>query len=240
MKNARHLERTERANFRALVAADQVDRIPDRLNIIDTFLDTEEHITLEEFYRLLKEKGYDYEPSFVRQCMERMVDLGFAHKTKFEDQPYRYEHRHLGRHHDHLVCAKCGKIVEFTNEDLESLQSKIAAEKGFHMLQHRMDIYGLCSECLAQRTPLLPLAMAKEGERVLIKGIAGGVAARSTLASMGLREGDHVEIINNNGQGRLIVAVDCTRLALGRGFAQKIMVSLSDKKGSDAICDEPS
>ena len=74
----------------------------------------------------------------------------------------------------------------------------------------------------------MPLAMAKPGERVVVKEMAGGRSARSRLADMGLRTGDHIEIVNNNGMGRLILGHDCTRLAIGRGIAQKIMVSLED------------
>ena len=225
----------EKLNFKSLIEADGNDRLQDRLNIIDVFMGTEEHITLEQMYSLLREKGYDYDPEFVRQCMKRMVDLGFAQKKQFEGQPVRYEHHHLGRHHDHLICTKCGKIEEFANEDIERLQLKIAAQQGFHMLQHRMEIYGLCSQCLAQRKPLMPLAMAKPGERVVVKEMAGGSSARSRLADMGLRTGDHIEIVNNNGMGRLILGHDCTRLAIGRGIAQKIMVSLEDDE-NDSAC----
>jgi len=73
----------------------------------------------------------------------------------------------------------------------------------------------------------MPLAMAKTGERIVIKEVMGGGHARSRLATMGLRRGDHLEIINNNGLGRLIVGHGSTRLALGRGIAQKILVSLA-------------
>jgi Fur family ferric uptake transcriptional regulator len=219
----------ERANFKALIETDGYDRIQDRLNIIDVFLGTEEHVTIEEMCKFLSEQGYDYEPEFVRQCMNRMADLGFAQKKQFKDQPIRYEHRHLGRHHDHFICTKCGRIVEFADRDMERLQAKIAAGHGFHMLQHRMEIYGLCPECLAERKPLMPLTMAKQGERVVIREMVGGKGASLRLYSMGLRPGDQIEIINNTGQGRIILGHDYTRLAMGRGIAQTIMVSLAEK-----------
>jgi len=223
----------EKLNFKALVETDGSDRIQDRLNVVDAFLDSEEHITIEQMYRYLRKKGYDYDAQFVRQCMNRMVDLGFAQKKRFEGQPVRYEHRHLGRHHDHLICTKCGKIIEFSNDNMERLQVAIAAEHGFHMLQHKMEIYGLCAECRAQRRPLMPLAMAKPGERVVIREMAGGKTAKSRMADMGLRLDDHVEIISNSGEGRLILGRDCTRLAIGRGIAQKIMVSVSDGEAEE-------
>jgi Fur family ferric uptake transcriptional regulator len=216
----------EKENFRTLIESDEIGNVEERLNVIDVFLNTEEHVTLEEMMQLLKDKGFDYETEFVRQCMNRWVVHGFAQKKLFDGQPPRYEHHHLGRHHDHLICTKCGRIAEFNDEEMERLQLKIAISHGFHMLQHKMEIYGLCSQCVSQRTPLMPLAMAKSGERLVITDIMGGSHARDRLASMGLRRGDTLEVINNNGLGRLIVGHGPTRMALGRGIAQKIMVSL--------------
>jgi len=224
----------EKNNFQNLIEDDDIGKVEDRLNIIDVFLETEEHVTLEEMMRLLRIKGYDYDHEFVRQCMNRWVEHGFAQKKVFEGQPPRYEHHHLGRHHDHLICTKCGKIVEFRHEDLERIQLIIAADLGFHMLQHKMEIYGICSECLRARRPLMPLSMAKAGETILIKDIIGGREAKARLADMGLRQGDQLEVINNTGFGRLIVGHDCTRLALGRGIAQKILVSLAPNPQKEA------
>ena len=219
----------EKANFETLIEADGKNRVRERLDILDTFLETEEHITLEEMLQLLKKKGCEFDPMFVSQCMNRMVELGFAQKKQFEGQPIRYEHRRLGKHHDHLICTKCGKIIEFSDENIERLQLQVAARYGFHMLQHRMDIYGLCSQCLSKRQRLMPLALAKPGEKVVIREIAGGRTRRARMASMGLRPGDIIEIIANTGQGRIILGHGHTRLAVGRGFGQVIMVSLAEE-----------
>lgn len=217
----------ERANFKSLIENDPVGKVEDRLNIIDAFLGTEEHVTLDDMVQLLVKRGYDYDPEFVRQCLNRWVAHGFAQKKTFEGQPPRYEHRHLGKHHDHLICTKCGKISEFRNEKMEKLQWKIAAHQGFHVLQHKMEIYGLCSKCLAERRALMPLATARPGERVSVQSIEGGSQARGRLAAMGLRPGDLLEIINNNGLGQIIVGRGPTRMAMGRGLAQKILVALA-------------
>jgi Fur family ferric uptake transcriptional regulator len=107
---------------------------------------------------------------------------------------------------------------------MESLQVRIARSHGVHMLQHRMEIYGICAACRSEQKTYMPLTMAKTGDRVEIQEMAGGREAQGKLSSMGLRPGDQLEIINNSGHGRLILAHDCTRLALGRGVAQKIIV----------------
>jgi len=216
----------EKENFRALLESVTLDRVQERLDILDVFLDTEDHVSLDELVSLLKARGFEFDRDFVRRSIDGMVNLGFAQRKTFRDQPIRYEHRHIGRHHDHLICTKCGKITEFASDEMEGLQEKIASRAGFLMLQHKMEIYGLCAQCLGKRRSLLPLLLAKTGERVVIREMTGGAIAKARLGAMGLRPGDEVEIIKNDGQGRLILARGATRLALGKGIASKILVSL--------------
>ncbi len=121
----------EKANFRSLIENDNIGKVDERINIIEVFFDTEEHVTLLELTELLMEKGYDYEPDFIRQCMTRWIDYGFAQEVNFDGQRSCYEHCHLGKHHDHLICTKCGKIIEFCEDEIEDLQLKIAAQYRF-------------------------------------------------------------------------------------------------------------
>jgi Fur family ferric uptake transcriptional regulator len=220
-----NINQSEKANFKTLIDAQGDERPQDRLNVLDAFLGREDHITLEELFRLLKDNGLEYDSDFLRDTMEMLVRLGFAHKKEFQGQPVRYEHRHLGIHHDHLICTKCGKIVEFTNPELEGLQEKIASEHGFYMLQHRMEIYGICEDCLSPKRGVMPLSMAKAGENLVVRKVIGGAIARTRLAAMGLRIGERLEVINDSGSGHVIVARKGSRLAIGRGMAQKIMVA---------------
>ncbi|MBN1627216.1 MAG: transcriptional repressor [Deltaproteobacteria bacterium] len=222
----------EKRNFKALIETDGIGRVEDRLNVIDVFLNTEDHITLDDFMSLLNGKGYNYDQEFVKLCLNRWVELGFAQKEVFEGQPPRYEHRHLGKHHDHLICTKCGMIIEFQSDEMEQLQERIAAKAGFYILQHKMEIYGLCSRCAAARSDLMPLTSTKTGEEVYIRDVVGGGNAKSRLISMGFSPGDRLEIINNDGEGRLIVGRGDSRLALGRGMAENIIVS-PDRQGME-------
>ena len=220
----------EKKNFESLIETDEIGRIEDRLNVIDVFLKTEEHFTLEDLISLLKSRGYEYDQEFVKLCLNRSVELGFAQKKTFEGQPPRYEHRHLGKHHDHMICTKCGRIMEFQNDEVEMLQERIAAHAGFHILQHKMEIYGLCSRCMAARSDLMPLTSAKTGEEVYIRDVVGGGNAKARLISMGFSPGDRLEIINNDGEGKLIVGRGSSRLALGRGMAENVIVSLGTQR----------
>ncbi|MEJ2033318.1 MAG: FeoA domain-containing protein [Deltaproteobacteria bacterium] len=136
----------------------------------------------------------------------------------------QYEHRHLGQHHDHFICTRCGSIQEFVNPGLERLQMAIAKDLGFHPLQHKMEIYGLCADCINQRDDTIPLLMAANGEKVQIVRIAGGREMQARLTAMGLTVGTCLQVINNHAAGPFIVAIEDSRMALGTGMAQKIMV----------------
>lgn len=218
------IHQQEKRQFKRLFEREGIDQIKDRMAILGVFLGQEEHVSFKDLMDLLEKGGLHFEPDFVKKTLNLMCRYGFATKEKFEGQPTRYEHRHLGLHHDHLICTKCQKIVEFKNQQMEHLQVEIAATHGFHMLQHKMEIYGLCADCVKERVHLMPLSYAQEGERGIIEEFMGGSGAQLRLATMGLRSGDEVEVITNRGEGQVVVAVNATRLALGRGIARKIMV----------------
>ena len=220
----KRLHEQEKKQFKKLFKQERIADFENRLIVLEAFLQTEKHVTVAELIAFLRDSGHQLESGFVKDTLKLMCRFGFALQSRFDNGDLRYEHRHLGQHHDHMVCAKCRKIIEFHDSRLESLQSEIAVAHGFQMFQHRMELYGICAECQQERLELMALAAARTGEKVLIKDITGGSSARLHLLSMGLRIGDTIEVINNNGQGQIAVAVDYHRYVLGRGLAQKIVV----------------
>lgn len=214
----------EKKQFKELFKQEQIGNFEDRFKVLETFLQTEKHVTVDELVFLLAENGWKLDPEFVLDTLKLMCRFGFAQKTKFDNGVIHYEHRHLGQHHDHMICTKCRKIIEFEEDKIEQLQIKTAAAYGFHMLQHRMEIYGICSDCLQERIHQMPLIVAKAGERLVINEIRGGAGAKMRLLTMGLRIGDKIEVITNNRHGQLAIAADLKRFVLGRGLAEKIVV----------------
>jgi Fur family ferric uptake transcriptional regulator len=214
----------EKKQFKKLFKQEQIDHFEDRLKVLEAFLQTEKHVTVDDMVALLDRNGWRLDSEFVRETMKLLCRFGFAQKSRFDNGDLRYEHRHLGQHHDHMVCTKCKQIFEFEDKRLEELQIKIAATQGFHMLQHKMEIYGICANCLKDRIQLMTLVMARPGERLVLKDFEGGAGARIRLLSMGLRLGDEIEIISNNNRGQIAIAADFKRYVLGKGLAQKIRV----------------
>ncbi|MBA3004381.1 MAG: Fur family transcriptional regulator [Desulfurivibrio sp.] len=216
----------EREQFQEVLQSFNASRIEDRLVVLDILLSVEEHLTLTGLEGIIKEKRPDLlDREFLKETMEMFCQFGFAQKQLFETQEAVYEHHHLGMHHDHFICTRCGKIQEFANNDLEKLQHEIARQFQFHPLQHKMEIYGLCASCMAQREPALSLQYAANGEQVRIVTILGGREVQARLNDMGLTVGACLEIVSNHSSGPLIVAIKGTRLAINAGLAKKIMVA---------------
>ena len=214
----------EKEQFAVLFKQENIDQFEDRFKILETFLQTERHLAVDELVSLLESNGHRFAAEFVRETLKLMCQFGFARKNRFANGRVRYEHRHLGQHHDHMICTKCGKIIEFADDALENLQVQIASARGFHMLQHRMEIYGICDNCLQDPIRMIQLGAAKPGERLVIRDHTGGAGSRMRLMSMGLRVGDEVEVISSLSQGQVVIAVGNKRYVLGKGMSQKIKV----------------
>ncbi|MDH3687263.1 MAG: transcriptional repressor [Myxococcales bacterium] len=113
--------------------------------ILDAFLSAKRHITGEELHARVRQGNPGIGYTTVYRTMKLLCDAGLAMERHFDDGVTRYEIEH--EHHDHLVCVKCGKIVEFECSMIESAQDRIVNEYGFRLLRHRHELYGHCPKC---------------------------------------------------------------------------------------------
>jgi Fe2+ transport system protein FeoA len=71
---------------------------------------------------------------------------------------------------------------------------------------------------------IIPLAMAKNGDKLIVRGYAGCRQSQMRLIHMGIKTGDPISVISNAGQGQMMISIDNSRIVLGRGISWKIMV----------------
>ena len=113
--------------------------------ILEAFLSATGHITSEEIYTRVRKDHSNIGYTTVYRTMKLLCEAGLATERHFDDGMTRYEIEH--EHHDHLVCLRCGKIIEFECEMIESTQLEIAKRYGFRVLRHRHELYGHCQSC---------------------------------------------------------------------------------------------
>lgn len=118
-----------------------------REEVLKAFLKAHRHISTYELHSLMLKKGLRVGYSTVFRTLKLLVEAGIALKIDLGKGEVYFEPKLGYKHHDHFVCIKCGRIIEFSEPKIEELQDKIAKEKRFEAKDHRLVIYGLCSKC---------------------------------------------------------------------------------------------
>lgn len=141
----------EAARFKAMISGEGLKSTRQRAEILDIFLNSAGHQNLAQIYARVSKSDPKIGYTTVYRTLKLLTRLGLAAQRKFADGETRYEPTPEGAHHDHLICLKCGKIVEFEDGDLESLQNRIARRHGFDTFHHRMELYGYCRQCARKK-----------------------------------------------------------------------------------------
>ena len=115
--------------------------------ILEVFLKTEKHITPQELHHIIIQDHPDIGLSTVYRTLKILAECNLAEEIHRKDGSSVFERKHERPHHDHLICNKCGKYIEFINQTIEEIQKQVAREHGFKMKGHKLEIYGICKEC---------------------------------------------------------------------------------------------
>jgi Fur family ferric uptake transcriptional regulator len=112
-----------------------------RKRILDLLEETvNKHMTADDIYRVLMQAGEDIGLATVYRVLNQFEAAGLVVKHNFEGGQAFYE-LDSGMHHDHMVCIETGKVIEFSNDEIERLQAEIAAEHGYDIEDHSLVIY---------------------------------------------------------------------------------------------------
>jgi len=146
IENLSYEELLER--FKALLKRNNLKYTMQREAILKTLYDHPDHFTPENLYVLVKKNYPELNTGIttVYRTLNLLEDNHIATSISFGSAGKKFE---LGNkpHHDHLICEKCGDIVEFENQEIEKLQEKIAKMHDFKLTNHLMQLYGICKKC---------------------------------------------------------------------------------------------
>ncbi len=115
--------------------------------ILRSFLAASRHVTAEELHTLVKKKHPGVGLATVYRTLALFCACGLAEQRQFGDGHTRYELTYNVKHHDHMICTHCHRIIEFENEAIEALQNEMAVKHHFAIHNHKLEIYGHCWEC---------------------------------------------------------------------------------------------
>lgn len=98
------------------------------------------HVTADDIYRVLIQAGEDIGLATVYRVLNQFESAGLVVKHNFEGGQAYYE-LDSGNHHDHMVCVETGRVIEFSNTEIERLQAEIASQHGYDIVDHSLVIY---------------------------------------------------------------------------------------------------
>lgn len=140
--------REEKEVFAAYLLKNRLKRSEQREVILDTFLRSERHLSVDDLLQLVQKRRSDIGRTTVYRTLKLLQAAGLATELVLQGQT-RFEREYKRQHHDHFICKSCGEIFEFSSAEIERIQDEIAAEIGFIIDGHRHQIFGYCRDCAA-------------------------------------------------------------------------------------------
>jgi Fur family transcriptional regulator, ferric uptake regulator len=119
--------------------------------ILETFLNTEGHLSVEDIYALVKKRDKKVGVVTVFRTLKSLTACGIAKEITLGDGLTRFEHSYHHPHHHHIVCTECHRAIEFVCPELERIQNEIIQKYHFQPIHHRFQTYGICEDCREHR-----------------------------------------------------------------------------------------
>ena len=120
---------------------------------VNLFIDNPgNHLSAEDVHSLVKQQSSDIGIATVYRTIELLNEMDILHKIQFGDGCSRYEYNDSSaHHHHHLICLACGKVKEFDDDLLETLEELISQKSNFQIIDHQVKFYGYCKECQSKQ-----------------------------------------------------------------------------------------
>lgn len=134
----------EMKSFENLLKNEGLKVTHQRMLVAETIFALHHHFTADSLLDLFKSKREDVSKATIYRILTIMVRGKLLIEHDFGKDYKFYEHIIGHAHHDHIICMDCSRIVEFVEPQIEALQEKAAAEKGFKIKGHSLNIYGTC------------------------------------------------------------------------------------------------
>lgn len=108
---------------------------------------TYKHLDANQIYNLLIQQNIAIGIATIYRILTNFEKYNIIDKHNFNNEQSTYELKITNHHHDHLICIKCNIVSEFCSEEIEKLQQEIAKKNQFKIVNHSLNIYGICDNC---------------------------------------------------------------------------------------------
>lgn len=140
---------TPTEKYREYLATKGLRMTPERSILVDEVFSSHEHFEADQIVQRLasRKDGKRVSRSTVYRRLKELEEANLIRKVARQDDRDLYEHDYGYPQHDHLICNRCGTLIEFHNTQVSEILEQVAREYGFRMEGHRLEAYGLCNTC---------------------------------------------------------------------------------------------
>jgi Fur family ferric uptake transcriptional regulator len=141
------MEKEKIGKFQALLEQRGLKYTFERKHIFEEVLKLKDHFDADSLYERFKKKGLRISRDTVYRTLPLLLESGAIQKSAGEGKREFFEPVGAKGHHDHMVCVKCHKIIEFKCDEIEKLQEKVCGDHHFKLIFHDHRLFGYCKNC---------------------------------------------------------------------------------------------
>jgi Fur family transcriptional regulator, ferric uptake regulator len=138
--------------FREYLKGRNLRLTPERRVVLETMLRREGHFDAEELLQFVRRRNKRVSRATLYRTLDHLRGAGLVWMHRFGAGHALYEHVYGRKHHDHMICDRCQRVIEFVNEEIENLQEEVCRLHAFQSTRHVMQIFGICAECRERET----------------------------------------------------------------------------------------
>ena len=134
-------------HFQGLLEQKGLKYTYERKLILDEVMHLKEHFDADSLYERFKKKGLRISRDTVYRTLPLLLESNVVQKSAGAGKREFFERIGTKGHHDHMICVRCSKIIEFQCPEIEKQQDKVAADHGFKLTFHDHRLFGICKDC---------------------------------------------------------------------------------------------